>query len=158
MISVNTEKMAKRTKTRSSSKAANSGLAIPATKKKIKKRFDRKQLKYYEKLLLEKRNELLGDLGGMEAQALRSDSGENSHMPTHMADAGSDAYEQDFMLSLAENERTRLVKIDAALNRIKDGSYGTCEMTGRAIPKARLEAKPWAKYTVEAAREVERRG
>ena len=112
-------------------------------------------MRYYRGLLLEKRMELIGDLGGLEAQALRADSGTNSHMPTHMADAGSDAFDQDFNLSLAESERTRLTKINEALERIQDGTYGICAMTGKAIPKARLEAKPWAKYTIEAARKIE---
>jgi RNA polymerase-binding transcription factor DksA len=60
------------------------------------------------------------------------------------------------MLSLAEAERRGLREIDEALQRIEERTYGICQMTGKPIPKARLKAKPWAKYTIEAAREIER--
>jgi DnaK suppressor protein len=73
-----------------------------------------------------------------------------------MADIGTDTYDQDFMLGLAESERRRLREIDWALARIADRTYGVCQMTGKQIPKARLNAKPWARYTIEAAREIER--
>jgi len=119
-----------------------------------KTKLTRKQLNYYRKLLLEKRGELVGDLGTIEQEALHSVSS-GSHMPIHMADIGSDTYDQDFMLGLAENERKHLREIDEALMRIKDGTYGVCLMTGEQIPAARLEAKPWAKYTIEAARKIE---
>jgi DnaK suppressor protein len=128
-----------------------------ATKPKpVKTHLDRKQLKHYEQQLLIKRAELVGDLNSLETEALRSNGGEISHMPIHMADIGSDTYEQDFMLGLAETERERLREIDEALARIKAKTYGVCLMTHKAIPKARLEAKPWAKYTIEAARQRER--
>ena len=91
----------------------------------------------------------MGDLSSLETEALRSSGGDLSHMPIHMADIGSDTYEQDFMLGLAENERTRMREIDDALKRIADKTYGVCQMTGEPIPQARLEAKPWAKYTIE---------
>jgi RNA polymerase-binding transcription factor DksA len=91
----------------------------------------------------------------METEALRSGGGNLSHMPIHMADIGTDTYDQDFMLGLAATERDQLREIDAALQRIEDRSYGVCQMTGKPIPKARLDAKPWAKYTIEAARKLE---
>ena len=91
----------------------------------------------------------------MENEALRSGGGNLSHMPIHMADIGTDTYDQDFMLGLAANERDQLREIDAALQRIEDRSYGVCQLTGKPIPKARLDAKPWAKYTIEAARKME---
>ena len=112
----------------------------------------------YRDLLLLKRRELIGDLHAMETEALRSGSGNLSHMPIHMADIGTDTNDQDLMLGLAETERTQLREIDAALERIEDRTFGICQHTGEAIPKARLEAKPWAKYTVEAARILEGQG
>ena len=121
----------------------------------IKTKLSRKELNEYRELLLHKRRQLVGDLHAMEDQALRSGGGNLSHMPIHMADIGTDTFDQDFTLSLAENERQQLREIDAALQRIEDMSYGVCQMTGKPIPKARLEAKPWAKYTVEAARIIE---
>ena len=127
----------------------------PKPSKPIKSRLSPKTLNEYRNLLLIKRAELAGDLSAMEAKALRSDGGNLSNVPIHMADVGSDTYDQDFMLGLAETERGRLREIDEALRRIDDRTYGVCQMTGKVIPKARLAAKPWAKYTIEAAREVE---
>ncbi|MHC4416445.1 MAG: TraR/DksA family transcriptional regulator [Planctomycetota bacterium] len=124
--------------------------------KPVKTKLTKKQLAHFRELLLGKRAELVGDLSAMEAQALQSTGGTSSHMPIHMADIGTDTYDQDLMLNLAEAERRRLRDLDEALLRIEDGTYGICQMTGRPIPKARLDAKPWAKYTIEAAREIER--
>ena len=120
--------------------------------KPIKPRLAPKTLNEYQSLLLIKRAELVGDLSAMEAKALRSDGGNLSNVPIHMADVGSDTYDQDFMLGLAEKERERLREIDEALRRIDYRTYGVCQMTGKAIPKARPAAKPWAKYTIDAAR------
>jgi DnaK suppressor protein len=121
----------------------------------IKTDLSRKELTHYRELLLQKRRELVGDLHAMESQALRSGGGNLSHMPIHMADIGTDTYDQDFMLGLAEAERKQLREIDAALQRIEDRTYGVCQMTGNMIPKTRLDAKPWAKHTIEAARKLE---
>lgn len=124
--------------------------------KQIKTKLGRRELNQYRELLLTKRRELIGDLNAMETEALRSGGGGNiSHMPIHMADLGTDTFDQDFMLGLAETERQQLREIDAALLRIEDGTYGVCQLTGKPIPKARLDAKPWAKYTIEAARQME---
>ena len=128
----------------------------PASTKTIKTKLGRKELNEYRTQLLIQRAELVGDLTAMEAQALRSGAGNPSHMPIHMADVGTDTFDQDFMLGMAETERRRLREIDAALKRIEDRTYGVCEMSGKPIPKARLSAKPWARYTIESAREVER--
>ncbi len=130
--------------------------ADKAGDKPVKTKLGKKELDNYRNLLLIQRSELVGDLSAMEAQALQSSGGNLSHMPIHMADIGTDTFDQDFMLGMAENERRRLREIDAALQRIEDRTYGVCEMTGKPIPKARLNAKPWARYTIEAAREIER--
>lgn len=124
-------------------------------KKPQKTHLSRKELNHYKKLLIIKRAELVGDLSAMEAEALRSNVGNSSHMPIHMADLGSDAYEQDFMLGLAEAERKQIREIDEALQRIEEKTYGVCKLTGETIPTARLDAKPWARYTIEAARIME---
>ena len=125
------------------------------TAKPVKTKLGKKELEHYKKLLLIKRAEIVGDLSALEAEALRSSDGDLSSMPIHMADLGSDTYEQDFMLGMAKSERERLRDIDDALLRIQNRTYGVCQMTFKPIPKARLEAKPWAKYTIEAARTVE---
>ncbi len=119
-----------------------------------KTRFGEKTLKKFEELLLTKRREIVGDVTNMTNAALsggRSDAG-RSPMPQHMADLGSDNWEQEFTLGLLETERTVVREIDAALQRIKDGTYGVCLATHRPISRARLTAKPWAKYCIEYAR------
>lgn len=129
--------------------------AQPVAAKPIKTKLTKKDLQHFRELLLQRRAELVGDLSAMESQALKASGGNLSHMPIHMADIGTDTYDQDFMLGLAETERKRLREIDAALQRIDDRTYGICQMTGKPIPKARLNAKPWAMYSIEAAREIE---
>ena len=107
------------------------------------------ELREYQGLLLQHRAQLVGSIQAKEASAL----GDNdiSKLPLHMADVGSDAYAQDLDLNLAEGMQSRLTEIDGALERIREKSYGICEHTGKAIPKKRLNAKPWARYTIEAA-------
>lgn len=153
---ISTKGLAARKKQRSAAQAAAAQEADAETRQPVKSKLTRRDLDRFRNLLLIKRAELVGDLSAMEAEALKSDGGNVSHMPIHMADIGTDTYDQDFMLGLAETERERLREIDAALARIEDRTYGVCQMTGKPIPKARLNAKPWAKYTVEAARELER--
>jgi RNA polymerase-binding protein DksA len=122
----------------------------------IKTKLTKKELDEYRALLLTKRRQLARMLSGMEDEALRSNGGNLSNMPLHMADIGTDTFDQDFTLGMAETERQLLDEIDAALGRIENKTYGVCQLTGKPIPKARLEAKPWAKYTVEAAKLIER--
>jgi RNA polymerase-binding transcription factor DksA len=124
--------------------------------REIKTKLGKKELEEYRALLHVKRRQLVGMLNGMEDEALRSSGGNLSNMPVHMADMGSDVYEQDFTLGMAETDRHMVVEIDEALERIKSGTYGVCLMTCKPIPKGRLAAKPWAKYTVEAERIAER--
>ena len=157
MISIKAGAMLKKPRTNGAPLSA--GTASPASDSvpvgSIKTKLSRKELNHYRDLLLLKRRELVGDLHAMENEALRSGGGNLSHMPIHMADIGTDTYDQDFMLGLAAAERDQLREIDAALQRIEDRTYGVCQLTGKPIPKARLDAKPWAKYTIEAARQME---
>ncbi len=116
-----------------------------------------REIEHFRGLLLDKRRELVGDMSHMEREALRSASGTNlSNLPMHMADMGTDNYEQEFTLGLVEKERLLLREINQALAKIQDGTYGTCEGTGKAINKVRLEAQPWARYSIEHARQMER--
>lgn len=105
---------------------------------------------FFKALLLEKRSQLTRDVTTLRAEALsknRQDAaGDLSHMPLHMADLGSDNYEQEFTLGLLQSERTLLQSIEEALKRISDGTYGVCAATGQPIGKARLKAEPWAKF------------
>jgi RNA polymerase-binding protein DksA len=112
-----------------------------------------------EQALLEKRREILRNVTEFEDEALKKSrldaSGDLSSMPIHMADLGTDNYEQEFALGLMDSERKLLNEIDNALQRIEEGTYGVCEGTGKPISKARLKAQPWARYSVEYARKLE---
>ncbi|MEE2894136.1 MAG: TraR/DksA C4-type zinc finger protein [Planctomycetota bacterium] len=123
---------------------------------KIKTKLSKADLTKYKDLLILRRREIMGMVSGLETEALRSSGGNLSNMPVHMADVGTDVFEQDFTLGMAATEREMVVQIDAALTRIENRTYGVCQATGKPIPKTRLNAKPWAKYTVEAARAAER--
>ena len=124
----------------------------------IKTRLSAKELNEYKQILLEARAELIARVTGLEDEALRSSGGNLSNMPLHMADIGTDTFDQDLAIGMAETERELLREIDEALDRVVAKTYGVCQLTGKPIPKARLDAKPWAKYTVEAARQIEKMG
>jgi RNA polymerase-binding protein DksA len=115
--------------------------------------------KHFRELLLEKRREILRNVNEFEDEALKKSrqdaTGDLSSMPIHMADLGTDNYEQEFALGLLDSERKLLREIDSALMRIEKKTYGICEATGKPISKARLEAQPWARYCVEYARKLE---
>ena len=116
-----------------------------------------RELEHFRDLLLAKRRELVGDMSSMEREALRSSGGSNlSTLPIHMADMGTDNYEQEFTLGLVEKERNLLREINSALAKIQNGTYGLCEGTGKPISKPRLEAQPWARFSIEYARQMER--
>jgi RNA polymerase-binding protein DksA len=110
-------------------------------------------------LLLEKRAELVGDVNSIESEALKKSrldaAGDLSSMPIHMADLGTDNFEQEFALGLMDSERKILAEINDALRRIDNGVYGICEGTGKPIGKARLKASPWARYCIKYATMVE---
>jgi DnaK suppressor protein len=124
-----------------------------------KRRLTDAEIQSFKALLFQKRNQIVGDVNEMEDEALKKPrldaSGDLSSMPIHMADLGTDNYEQEFALGLMNGERKLLREIDDALQRIEQGVYGICEGTGKPIPKVRLRAQPWARYCVEYARMLE---
>ena len=75
-----------------------------------------------------------------------------------MADAGTDEYDRDFALGMLSSQQDAVYEIEQALDRIRNGTYGICELTGKRIPAARLEAIPWTRFTAEAERKLEREG
>ena len=113
----------------------------------------RADIKVYKERLLELRVRLRGDVNTLADAALnktRSEAGGDlSSMPIHMADIGTDNYEQEFTLGLIETERAILQEIEDALQRMVDKTYGLCCGTGLPIGKKRLKANPWAKYSYE---------
>src|SRR6266853_6964765 len=116
--------------------------------------FTRKQ----KEKLLQLRDAMVDSMAGVAQDTLRSraEGSEASAFGMHQADAGSDAYDRDFALSLLSQEQDALYEIDQALKRIELGTYGTCEMSGKAIPHARLEAIPFARFTVECQSQLEK--
>ncbi len=104
------------------------------------------------------RDSLLDSMAGVAKDTLRSrpEGSEGSAFGQHQADAGSDAYDKDFALSLLSQEQDALYEIEEALKRVNNGTYGTCEMSGKVIMIARLEALPFARYTVECQTELEK--
>jgi DnaK suppressor protein len=116
--------------------------------------FTRKQ----KQKLLELRDAMVDSMAGVAQGTLRSraEGSEASAFGMHQADAGSDAYDRDFALSLLSQEQDALYEIDQALKRIELGTYGKCEMSGKSIPHARLEAIPFARFTVECQAQLEK--
>ena len=114
----------------------------------------------FKEMLLKKWAEIVGDVSLMENEALRKSrldaAGDLSSMPIHMADIGTDNFEQEFALGLMDSERKLLLEIRDALQRIDNKVYGICEGTGKPISKARLNANPWARYCIEYANMVEK--
>jgi DnaK suppressor protein len=136
-------------------------------KKAVKKRRPKKhspltkeEVKHFMAMLLEKRTEIIGDVNSIESEALRKSrieaGGDLSSMPIHMADVGTDNFEQEFALGLMDSERKLLSEINDALKRIIENRYGICEGTNNPISKARLEASPWSRYCIEYAIMVEK--
>jgi len=108
--------------------------------------------------LLQLRDAMVDSMAGVAKDNLRSraEGSEASAFGMHQADAGSDAYDRDFALSLLSQEQDALYEIDQALKRIELGQYGTCEMSGKPIPHARLEAIPFARFTVQCQSQLEK--
>jgi RNA polymerase-binding transcription factor DksA len=108
--------------------------------------------------LLELRDAMVDSMAGVAQGTLRSraEGSEASAFGMHQADAGSDAYDRDFALSLLSQEQDALYEIDEALKRVELGTYGKCEMSGKPIPRARLEAIPFARFTVECQSQLEK--
>lgn len=127
---------------------------VKEAKKEKVPALSKQDLQYFRNLLLEKRREIIGDVGSMESEAFKGGSN-LSNMPIHMADVGTDNFEQEFTLGLIESERQILREIQEALVRIDNGSFGICLGTSKPIPRVRLEAVPWAKYTIEYSRLLE---
>jgi DnaK suppressor protein len=114
----------------------------------------------YREVLLQVRSQILGDNRQMAHEALdgmgKEGSGDLSRAPIHLADQASDTQEQEFMLERVTVSSDTLADIDAALDRLEDGSYGTCEDCGAEIGERRLKIKPWASMCVDCRRKEER--
>lgn len=109
--------------------------------------------KYY-KALIALREQIVSQMDGLAKESAE----EMSSYSLHMADSGTDNFDRDFALSLLSSDQDALYEVEEALKRIEKGSFGVCEITGAAIPKARLEAIPWTRFTVDAQAQLEREG
>lgn len=109
--------------------------------------------KFYDRLL-ELREQLLRQMNGLAKESAQEMAGYS----LHMADSGTDNFDRDFALSLLSSDQDAIYEIEEALKRIEKNTYGVCELTGKVIPKARLEAIPWTRFTVQAQAQLERDG
>ncbi len=109
--------------------------------------------KYY-KNLLDLRERLLAQMSGLAKESAE----EMSNYSLHMADSGTDNFDRDFALSLLSSDQDAIYEIEEALKRIEKNTYGVCELTSKHIPKARLDAIPWTRFTVEAQAQLEKEG
>ena len=121
----------------------------PAEPKKVKAEWQ----KYYQRLL-ELREQLLHQMNGLAKDSAQEMAGYS----LHMADSGTDNFDRDFALSLLSSDQDAVYEIEEALKRIEKRTYGVCELTGKAIPRVRLEAIPWTRFTVDAQAQLEREG
>ena len=108
---------------------------------------------FYQRLL-ELREQLTRQMNGLAKESAQEMAGYS----LHMADSGTDNFDRDFALSLLSSDQDAIYEIEAALKRIEKNTYGVCELTGKPIPKTRLEAIPWTRFTVQAQAQLERDG
>lgn len=109
--------------------------------------------KYY-RTLVDLRDRLLAQMHGLAKESAE----EMTNYSLHMADSGTDNFDRDFALSLLSSDQDAIYEIEEALKRIEKNTYGICELTGKQIPKARLDAIPWTRFTVEAQAQLEKEG
>ncbi len=108
----------------------------------------------YHQHLLELRERLLAQMSGLAKESAE----EMTNYSLHMADSGTDNFDRDFALSLLSSDQDAIYEIEEALKRIEKKTYGICELSGKPIPKTRLDAIPWTRFTVEAQSQLEREG
>ena len=119
----------------------------------------RSEMKVYKERLLVLRARLRNDCNALSDAALNKPraeaSGDLSLMPIHMADVGTDNYEQEFTLELLQKDEGTLGLLEGALERIEEGLYGTCDECGSRIPKTRLNAIPYTRHCVKCASKLQ---
>jgi RNA polymerase-binding transcription factor DksA len=143
-----------RTKAPASATAASILGKSPAEKKKNGAVKIKPEWQKFYNHLLELREQLLRQMNGLAKESAQEMAGYS----LHMADSGTDNFDRDFALSLLSSDQDAIYEIEEALKRIEKNTYGVCELTGKPIPKARLEAIPWTRFTVQAQAQLERDG
>ncbi|MFC1708582.1 TraR/DksA family transcriptional regulator [Candidatus Omnitrophota bacterium] len=118
-----------------------------------KKKFNKKSLDQFKKILIKRKKEINDEINHISSDTLmksqKDASGDISGYSYHMADVATDNYDREFSLGLASNERDILYEIDAALQKVEDGSFGICEECEKSISKTRLKAVPYAKMCIK---------
>jgi DnaK suppressor protein len=129
--------------------------------KKTASRYSKRELEHFKNKLLAEKNKVLEEVGDLQQNNLRQSisdaAGENSRYTYHLGDVASLSYGREFSMGLAERQQKYLEEIDEALERINEGKYGICKVTGELIPAERLEEVPVAKYSVKGKEILERR-
>jgi len=127
----------------------------------LKKKFNKKELGEFKKLILKRKEETLGNINHISddtlKKSLKDASGDISGYAYHMADMATDNYDREFSLGLASNERELLYGLEDALKRIEEGTFGICEECDTAIAKTRLKAIPYARFCVKCQSKMEKK-
>ncbi len=162
MTTSNKTQIVKKSPARPKPHAAATAAAIlgQTTTSKVKKSGDLKAFKVkpewakFHARLLELREQLMRQMSGLAKDSAQELAGYS----LHMADSGTDNFDRDFALSLLSSDQDAVYEIEEALKRIERNTYGVCELTNKPIPKSRLEAIPWTRFTVQAQAQLERDG
>ncbi len=127
----------------------------------MKKKFNKKELSDFKKIVLRKKDEILDEIKHISDDTLKKTqkeaSGDISGYTYHMADVATDTYDREFSLGIASNERTVLYELDDALKKIEDGTFGICEECKSLITKTRLKAVSYARLCVKCQEKKEKR-
>jgi len=134
---------------------------VRKTAKKPALKLSRRELEHFKTRLKAEKNRVLEEMDGLQQDNLKTSisdaAGENSRYTFHLGDVASLSYGREFSMGLAERQQKYLEEIDEALERINEGTYGICKVTGELIPAERLEEVPVAKYSVKGKEILERR-
>lgn len=127
----------------------------------MKKKFNKKDLEFFKKLILKMKEKVLDDIKNISEDTLKKSqkdaSGDISGYTYHMADVATDTYDREFSLGLASNERQSLYELDEAIKKIEEGTFGVCEECKSLISKTRLKAVPFARLCVKCQEKKEKR-
>jgi RNA polymerase-binding protein DksA len=127
----------------------------------VKKKLNKKDLIYFKKLILKRKEEVLNQIKHISDDTLKKSqkdaAGDISGYTYHMADIATDTYDREFSLSLASNERKVIYEIDDAIKKIEDGTYGVCEECEKLIARTRLTALPYARLCLKCQQILEKK-
>lgn len=127
----------------------------------MKKKYNKKELAEFKKIALKIKEEILEGIQHISEDTLKKSqkeaSGDISGYTYHMADVATDAYDREFSLGLASNERKLLYELDDALKKIEEGAFGICEECKSVIARTRLKAVPYARLCVKCQQKKEKR-